>query len=139
MVLSVSRIRTALARSAALRWGLIVFTGALLLCALNVWWIAENRHGFPLNIDEYGYTGIGLNDWLGFQSGGLHGWWEAIQHQAPNAPLLPALTSVALIFSTGLMQGFGVLIAIAVIQVLLSLGSALASPVLGSVPLRLWR
>ena len=117
------------------RWGFLVLVGALLIAAVNVWWIVEYRHSYPFNVDEYGYTGIGLNDWLGFKSGGLHGWWEAIQQQTPNAPLLPALTSVVLIFSPGLMQGFGVLIAVAVVQVMLSygLGSRLAGPRLGAL------
>jgi hypothetical protein len=130
-----SRLRTAVATNASLRWGLVVLFGALLVAAVNVWWIVEYRHGYPFNVDEYGYTGIGLNDWLGFKANGLHGWWEAIQAQTPNAPLLPALTSVVLIFSPGLMQGFGVLIAIAVVQVMLSygLGSRLAGPRLGAL------
>lgn len=117
------------------RWGLIVLVGALLIAAVNVWWIVENRHGYPFNVDEYGYTAIGLADWLGFKNGGLHGWWEAIQQQAPNAPLMTTLTSVVLIFSPGLMQGFGVLIAMAVVQVLLSyaLATRLAGPRLGAL------
>jgi 4-amino-4-deoxy-L-arabinose transferase-like glycosyltransferase len=117
------------------RWGLFVLLGAFLIAAVNVWWIVENRHGYPLNVDEYGYTAIGLADWLGFKNGGLHGWWEAIQQQTPNAPLMTTLTSVVLIFSPGLMQGFGVLIAIAVVQVMLSygLGTRLAGPRLGAL------
>jgi hypothetical protein len=117
------------------RWGLIVLAGALLIAAVNVWWVVEYRHGYPFNVDEYGYTGIGLNDWLGFKEHGIHGWWEAAQQQTPNAPLLPALTSVVLIFSPGLMQGFGVLIAIAVVQVMLSygIGSRIAGPRLGAL------
>jgi hypothetical protein len=113
----------------------VVLAGALLVGAINVWWIVENRHGYPFNVDEYGYTGIGLNDWLGFKNGGLHGWWEAVQTQTPNAPLLPFLTSIVLIFSPGLMQGFGVLIAIAIVQAMLSygLGSRLAGPRLGAL------
>lgn len=130
-----TRIRTAIATNGALRWGLIVLFGALLVAAVNVWWIVEYRHGYPFNVDEYGYTGIGLNDWLGFKYHGLHGWWEAVQQQTPNAPLLPALTSVVLIFSPGLMQGFGVLIVMAVVQVMLSygIGSRLAGPRLGAL------
>jgi hypothetical protein len=130
-----SRLRKAVATNSSLRWGLIVLFGALLIAAVNVWWIVEYRHGYPFNVDEYGYTGIGINDWLGFEHNGLHGWWEAIQQQTPNAPLLPALTSVVLIISPGLMQGFGVLIAIAVVQVMLSygLGSRLAGPRLGAL------
>lgn len=117
------------------RWGLLVLLGALLIAAVNVWWIIEKRHGYPFNVDEYGYTAIGLADWLGFKSGGLHGWWEAVQQQAPNAPLMTTLTSVVLIFSPGLMQGFGVLIAFAVVQVMLSFGLAtrLAGPRLGAL------
>jgi hypothetical protein len=130
-----SRVKAALATNASVRWGLIVLVGALLVAAINVWWIVGYRHGYPFNVDEYGYTGIGLNDWLGFKANGLHGWWEAIQQQTPNAPLLPFLTSVVLIFSPGMMQGFGVLILIAVVQVMLSygLGSRLAGPRLGAL------
>ncbi len=129
------RFRDAVATSSALQWGLIVFAGALLLAAFNVWWIAENRHGFPFNVDENGYTQIALVDWLGFESNGLHGWWEAIQMQTPNAPLLPFLTSVVLIFSPGVMQGFGVLVALAVVLVMLSygIGQRLSEPKLGAI------
>jgi len=56
------------------RWGLLVLAGALLIAAVNIWWIVEKRHGYPFNVDEYGYTAIGLADWLGFKNGGLHGW-----------------------------------------------------------------
>lgn len=129
------RVRDSLASRAGLRWGLIVLAGALVLAAINIWWVVEYRHGYPFNVDEYGYTGIGLNDWLGFKENGIHGWWEAVQQQTPNAPLLPALTSVVLIFSPGLMQGFGVLIAIAIVQVMLSygIGARVAGPRLGAL------
>lgn len=91
------------------RWALIVAVGALLLVALDIWWIATYRHGYPLDVDEAGYTGIGLVDYIGFKAGGLHGWWEAVQTQTPNAPLIPAITSVLLLAKPGILEGFGTL------------------------------
>jgi 4-amino-4-deoxy-L-arabinose transferase-like glycosyltransferase len=92
------------------RWSLAVAAGVLALVAINLWWVLTYRKGFPLNVDEAGYTSIALTDWLGFHNGGLHGWWSAIQSQTPNAPLLPALTSAVLIVKAGVMEGFVVLI-----------------------------
>jgi hypothetical protein len=122
--------------SPAWRWAVLVAAGALLLAVLNVWWVAQYRHGFPLNVDENGYTAIGIVDWLGFETGGIHGWWEAIQLQTPNAPLLPALSSVLMIAVTpGVMEGFGTLIAIGVALVMFSygIGARLAGPRLGAL------
>ncbi len=124
-----------LPRNAYLRWALIVAAGCLLLAAINIWWIAEYRHGFPLNTDEAGYTSIGLGDYFGLENGGLGGWWEAVQNQTPNAPLLPAVTSLVLTVSPGVMQGFGVLIGFATILILASygIGARLVGPRLGAL------
>ena len=63
------------------RWALIVAVGALLLVALDIWWIATYRHGYPFDVDEAGYTGIGLVDYIGFKAGGLHGWWKPFRRR----------------------------------------------------------
>lgn len=117
------------------RWGLVVAFGCLVLAAINAWWVAKYRHGFPFNVDEYGYTSIGVNDYLGFENGGLHGWWEMVQSQTPNAPLLPAATSLVLIFKPGVMEGFGVLIAFGALLTLAAygIGERLAGPRLGAL------
>ncbi len=117
------------------RWGLIVALGCLVFAAINVWWVARYRHGFPMDVDEYGYTSIGLNDYFGLKAGGLHGWWEAVQTQTPNAPLLPAITSVVLVVSPGVLEGFGVLIAFGALLTLVAygIGERLAGPRLGAL------
>jgi 4-amino-4-deoxy-L-arabinose transferase-like glycosyltransferase len=117
------------------RWALIVALGCLAMVAINVWWIATYRHGYPMDVDENGYTMIGVIDWLGFESGGISGWWEAFQNQTPNAPLLPALTSIVLIFKPGVLEGFGVLIGFGALLTLATygIGERLAGPRLGAL------
>lgn len=117
------------------RWALVVVAGLVALVALNLWWVFTYRDGFPLNVDEAGYTSIALNDHLGFLNGGLHGWWLAVQNQTPNAPLLPALTSVLMIAKTGVMEGFVVLICFFALLVLAAygVGERLAGPRLGAL------
>jgi 4-amino-4-deoxy-L-arabinose transferase-like glycosyltransferase len=119
----------------AWRWALIVALGCLVMAAINVWWVATYRHGYPMDVDENGYTMIGVVDFLNFESGGLSGWWEAVQNQTPNAPLLPALTSIVLIFNPGILQGFGVLIAFGALLTLATygIGERLAGPRLGAL------
>jgi hypothetical protein len=117
------------------RWTLAVGVGTLALVALNVWWVFAYRQGYPLNVDENGYTSIALNDWLGFHNGGLHGLWSAVQSQTPNAPLLPALTSLLLIVERGVMEGFVVLIGFFALLVFAAfgVGERLAGPRLGAL------
>jgi hypothetical protein len=119
----------------AWKWALIVAIGCLVMAAINVWWIATYRHGYPMDVDENGYTMIGIIDFFGWENGGFSGWWEAVQNQTPNAPLLPALTSAVLIFSPGVMQGYGVLIAFAALLTLATygIGERLAGPRLGAL------
>lgn len=122
--------------SPAWRWALIVALGCLVLIAIDVWWVATYRHGYPMDVDENGYTMIGIIDFLGWENGGPSGWWEAVQNQTPNAPLLPALTSVAMIVvKPGILQGFGVLIAFAALLTLATygIGERLAGPRLGAL------
>jgi Dolichyl-phosphate-mannose-protein mannosyltransferase len=117
------------------RWRLVVVVGVLLLMAVNLWWVLTYRQGFPLDVDEAGYTSIALIDWLGFHNGGLHGWWGSIQNQTPNAPLLPALTSAVLIVKQGIMEGFAVLICFFALLVFAAYGIAerLAGPRLAAL------
>lgn len=117
------------------RWLLVVAVGCLLLAGFDLWWVVTHRHGYPLDVDEYGYTTIGYNDYFGLQNGGLHGWWEAFQNQTPNAPLLPAVTSFAQVLNSGILAGFVVLIGFAVLLVFVSygIGEKLAGPRLGAL------
>jgi 4-amino-4-deoxy-L-arabinose transferase-like glycosyltransferase len=117
------------------RWTLAVAAGVLLLAGFNLWWVLTYRKGFPLNVDEAGYTSIALTDWLGFHNGGLHGWWSAFQSQTPTAPLVPLLTSVLLVAKQGIMEGFAVLIGFFVLLAFAAygIGERLAGPRLGAL------
>jgi hypothetical protein len=117
------------------RWAVAVAVGALILVAIDVWWFVTYRDGFPLNVDEAGYTSIGLIDWIGLEGGGLHGWWEAVQTQTPNAPLLPALTSILLVIKPGVLTGFATLAGFMVILIFAAygIGERLAGPRLGAL------
>jgi 4-amino-4-deoxy-L-arabinose transferase-like glycosyltransferase len=117
------------------RWALVVAAGTLVLVGINLWWVLTYRKGFPLNVDEAGYTAIGMADWLGFHNGGLHGWWSAFQSQTPNAPLLPLVTSALLIVKAGVIEGFVVLIGFFALLVVATygIGERLAGPRLGAL------
>lgn len=117
------------------RWALIVALGSLALVALDVWWVATFRHGYPFDVDEAGYTSIALADYLGLRGGGLHGWWEVVQNQTPNAPLLPAITSLVMVVKAGVLEGFGVLIGFLVLLTfaIYGIGERLAGPRLGAL------
>jgi hypothetical protein len=121
--------------SATQRWAVAVAVGALVLVAIDVWWFMRYRDGFPLNVDEAGYTMIGVIDYLGLKGGGLHGWWEAVQTQTPNAPLLPALTSLLLLVKPGVTTGFATLTGFMVLLTFASygIGTRLAGPRLGAL------
>lgn len=121
--------------SERLRWALLVAAAGLALLAVDAWWIATHRHGYPLNIDEAAYTAIGLGDYLGLRAGGLHGWWEAVQIQTPNAPLVPALSSLLYLLKAGVVEGFGVLGGFMVLLglAIYGIGERLAGPRLGAV------
>ena len=116
-------------------WFAVFLLGLLAIVAMNVWWIATYRHGYPLTIDESGYIAFALEDHFALQSGGLHGWWDAVQGHAPYAPLVPAVTSLAFVFKTGVLEGFGVLIGFLALLGLASfgIGERLAGPRLGAL------
>lgn len=117
------------------RWIFIVTVGILAIAAMNVWWVATYRHGYPLTIDESGYIAFGLIDHFALQGGGIHSWWEAIQSQAPYAPLVPAVTSLAFVLKSGVLEGFGVLIGFSVLLAYATygIGERLAGPRLGAL------
>ncbi len=117
------------------RWALAVAAGTLVLVGINLWWVLTYRQGFPLNVDEAGYTSIALTDHLGFHTGGLHGWWSAFQSQTPNAPLLPLITSALMIVKASIMDGFVVLIGFFALLVFAAygIGERLAGPRLGAL------
>jgi hypothetical protein len=121
--------------SQSARWALVVAGGCLLLIALDVWWVATYRHGYPFDVDEAGYTSIALIDYLALKGAGLHAWWEAVQNQTPNAPLLPAVTSLVMVIKAGVLEGFGVLIGFLVLLVfaVYGIGERLAGPRLGAL------
>jgi hypothetical protein len=118
-----------------LRWLAVVLAGLLAVVAFDVWWIAGYRHGYPLTIDETGYIAFGLADHFGLQSEGLHGWWEAVNHQAPYAPLVPAVTSIVMGIKAGVLEAFGVLIGFMALLALAiyGIGQRLAGPRLGAL------
>jgi 4-amino-4-deoxy-L-arabinose transferase-like glycosyltransferase len=121
--------------SERVRWAVVVAAGVVALMAIDLWWVLTYRKGFPLNVDEAGYTSIALTDWLGFHNGGLHGWWSAFQSQTPNAPLLPLITSALLIVKAGVMDGFVVLIGFFGLLAIATygIGERLAGPRLGAL------
>lgn len=117
------------------RWLIVVAMGLLAIVAMDVWWAVTYRDGFPLTIDEAGYIAFGLQEHFGLQSGGLHGWWDAVLGQAPYAPLVPAATSLVFSIKAGVMGAFMVLIAFMVLLVFATYGIAerLAGPRLGAL------
>ena len=121
--------------SERVRWALAVGAAGLVLLALDAWWVATHRHGYPLNIDEAAYTSIGLIDYFALRAGGLHGWWEAVQSQAPNAPLVPALASLVYVAKAGVLEGFAVLGGFLLLLglAIYGIGERLAGPRLGAL------
>jgi hypothetical protein len=117
------------------RWALVVAFAALSLAAVNAWWVVTYRHGYPFDIDEAGYTTIAFVDYLGLKAGGLDGWREAVLNQAPNAPLLPAVTSLVFQVKAGALEGFLVLSGFLVVLALAvyGIGRRLAGPKLGAL------
>jgi hypothetical protein len=121
--------------SAGQRWGLVVGIFALVLAALNLWWVFSYRDGYPFDIDEAGYTAFGLVDYLALDYGGIDAWWDAIQAQPTFAPLIPALTSILVWIHPGALNGFAVLTGFMVLLVLATygIGLRLAGPKLGAL------
>jgi Dolichyl-phosphate-mannose-protein mannosyltransferase len=117
------------------RWALVVVVAALALVALDAWWIATFRDGYPFSIDEASYTSSALTNYFGLESAGLSAWWDAIQLQPVQAPLVPALASLVMALDPGILQGFGVLAGFLVVLAIATYGIAerLAGPRLGAL------
>jgi Dolichyl-phosphate-mannose-protein mannosyltransferase len=112
----------------------VVTAAALALAAMNVWWSTRYRQGFPLDIDEAGYTAFGMVDYLSLSHEGLSGWWHAIEGQGTFAPLVPALTSLLVYIHIGVLDGFVTLSAFIVLLAWAAygIGLRLAGPKLGA-------
>ena len=117
------------------RWLIVVAVGVLLIASIDVWWAVTYRRDYPLTIDEAGYIAFALVDHFGLQNGGLNGWWDAVQGQAPYAPLVPAVTSLAFTVKAGVLGAFMVLIAFMILLAFATYGIAerLAGPRLGAL------
>ncbi len=117
------------------RWALVVLAAAIALVALDAWWIATYRHGYPLDIDEAGYTAGALSDYFSLEAHGFHGWWDTIQATPAQAPLVPALASLVMVVNQGILQGFVVLAGFLVVLTMAVYGIAdrLAGPRLGAL------
>jgi hypothetical protein len=66
----------------------------VLLALVHVWWLVRFRQGFPLDIDESGYLSSAFGSLGALKTGGVHNFWQSVQHQGQNAPLLPMTTAV---------------------------------------------
>lgn len=117
------------------RWALAVLGGTLLIVVVQVLWLAANRRGYPLDVDESGYMTIALIDHARLAGGGLDDYWQAIQEQVPNAPLVPALTALVYSVHTGILASFTVLLGFLVLLVMAVYGLAerLAGPRIGAL------
>lgn len=117
------------------RWGLAVAGIALLLAALNLWWVFTFRGGYPFEVDEAGYTAFGLVNYLALDRGGIDAWWDAVQAQSTFAPLIPAMTSLLVWIHPGVLNGFAVLTGFMVLLAMATygIGSRLAGPKLGAL------
>lgn len=82
------------ARAGAVAWCRDGRALAVAFAVGNAAWVAIERRGQMLDIDEAGYFSISMVDHAGWTSGGFSGWWDAIQVQPIHAPLAPALASV---------------------------------------------
>ncbi len=81
-------------RSGTLAWCRDGRALAAMFAIGNAAWVALERRGQMLDIDEAGYFSISMVDHAGWADGGFGGWWDAIQVQPIHAPLAPALASV---------------------------------------------
>ena len=117
------------------RWALVVAVGTLLLVAMHAVWLVANRRGYPMDTDEAGYMTIALNDHAALSSGGLGDFWDIVQRQTPNAPLVPALTALLYTVHTGILISYAVLLGFLILLVAAVYGivKRLAGPRLGAL------
>lgn len=117
------------------RWAVVVLAATIVLMVLNAWWVMTFRDGYPFDIDEAGYTTFGLVHFVALETGGLDGWWDAIQAQTRFPPLVPAIASLLVYVKPGLMAGFAVLTAFLLVlaMAIYGIGERLAGPRLGAL------
>jgi 4-amino-4-deoxy-L-arabinose transferase-like glycosyltransferase len=112
------------------RWAFVVAGALVGLVAIQLAWLIANRRGYPLSIDEAGYIAIALKDHSALANDGVGGFWNAIEAQAPHAPLVPALTALLYTVHTGILISFGVVLGFLVLLVgaVYGIAERLASP-----------
>ncbi len=116
-------------------WPAVVLVAALLLIVLDVWWLLTYRQGQPLDVDEAGYMLIALNDHAGLSSSGLSAYWNMIESQTPQAPLIPAITALVYVLHEGILSSYSVVLAFVVVlgTATYAVGTRLAGPRLAAV------
>jgi hypothetical protein len=102
-----------------------VLAGVLLLVVLNAWWYWSHRRGFPLFIDEAGYTSFALDHTHALRHDGLIGLFQSVEDHAVHAPLVPVLTvPLELLFGDRIGSGFIVIAAFHALLVAATYGVA---------------
>jgi Dolichyl-phosphate-mannose-protein mannosyltransferase len=113
-----------------------VLAGALILTAFTVWWYWSHRRGFPLFVDESGYTAFAIEHTHALRSDGLIGLLRSIQEHSVHAPLVPVLTvPLELVIGERIGNGFVVVAAFygLLIVVTYFLGRQLVGPWLAAL------
>jgi 4-amino-4-deoxy-L-arabinose transferase-like glycosyltransferase len=102
-----------------------VVAGAVALAALNAWWYWSRRSGFPLFVDESGYTSFALDHTHALRQDGLRGLWDSYQSHSVQAPLVPLVTVPALlVLGERIGSGFVVILGFYVLLVMATYGLA---------------
>jgi 4-amino-4-deoxy-L-arabinose transferase-like glycosyltransferase len=88
-----------------------VLAGILALAAFNAWWYWSHRRGFPLFVDESGYTSFALDHTQALRHDGLRGLFDSYQNHSVQAPLVPLVTVPAqLVLGERIGAGFVVML-----------------------------
>jgi 4-amino-4-deoxy-L-arabinose transferase-like glycosyltransferase len=92
---------------------LLVVAVVVAMVALNVWWYWTYRRGFPLHVDESGYTAFALAQAQAFHRSGLSGLLHSVEtQQTVFGPLIPFLTvPLEVVAGQGIGNGFLVILA----------------------------
>jgi 4-amino-4-deoxy-L-arabinose transferase-like glycosyltransferase len=91
----------------------LVIVAVVAMLGLNLWWYGAYRRGFPLHIDESGYTAFALAQFQALQRSGLSGLLHSVEtQQTVFGPLVPFLT-VPLEVVAGQRIGNGYLVILA--------------------------
>ena len=107
------------------------------MVGLNLWWYWAYRRGFPLQIDESGYTAFALAQYQALQRSGLSGLLHSVEtQQTVFGPLVPFLTvPLEIIAGQRIGNGYLVILAFYVLLVLATydLARRLVSPGLAAL------